>query len=149
MGGDRLWEAISAIGEVAGAIAVVATLIFLLREMRVNTKAIIGSAMRATSLSFADFNTRIASDPDLARIVMKSFESEMAEWTGADWFRFNFFARSECDRMGDLYRQWQLGNFSAEEADLAPRPVQRPFGVSGMESLLAGGDQWTQADTRP
>jgi hypothetical protein len=111
------WDAIGAIGEIVGAVAVVATLSLLVRETRTNTKAVIGAAMRTSSLSFADFNTRIAAEPDLARNAMKGFEKEMNGWTEADWFRFQMFARAECDRMGDLYRQYRFGNFDAEEAD--------------------------------
>lgn len=44
MGGDHLWDAIGAVGEVAGAIAVVITLLFLARQLRENTKSMNAAA---------------------------------------------------------------------------------------------------------
>ena len=40
------WEAIGAIGEVAGAVAVFASLVYLALQIRQNTRAIRGSAER-------------------------------------------------------------------------------------------------------
>ena len=82
------WDAIGAVGEAAGALAVVVTLIFLAREMRTNTRAIAGSSTREIWLTFSNWNREIARDPELKRIAVKSMQSRMADYTGDEWQEF-------------------------------------------------------------
>lgn len=69
------WDAIGAIGEVVGAVAVVASLVYLARQIRQNSSLVEQSALatgaEAAALSAghgADAFRRIASDPELSRI---------------------------------------------------------------------------------
>jgi hypothetical protein len=43
------WDAVGAVGEVIGAIAVVATLLFVARDIRQNSKSLAISALRVTA----------------------------------------------------------------------------------------------------
>ncbi len=86
------WDAIGAIGEVASAIAVVVTLVFLAREMRVNTRAIAGSSTREIWLTFSNWNREIARDPELKRIAMKSMQPQVADYSNDEWQEFMTYA---------------------------------------------------------
>jgi hypothetical protein len=86
------WEALSAIGEAAGAIAVVITLIYLARQTKANTKAVAGTSTRDIWLSFSAWNREIARDPELKRIALKSLQPRMDVYTSAEWHEFMSFA---------------------------------------------------------
>lgn len=62
------WDAIGAIGELAGALAVVFTLFYLAVQIRQNTSAVKASTHHAISDSFNVVNKLLASDPNIARI---------------------------------------------------------------------------------
>ena len=68
MGGDHLWEAIGAIGEIVGALAVVVTLVYLSFQLRHNTYATRASTAQALEDSINNGNLLLAGDPVLAKI---------------------------------------------------------------------------------
>ena len=62
------WEAIGAMAELVGAIAVVATLIYLAAEIRQNTRAVRTGSHHGLTDSFNQLNAKIAEDERLARL---------------------------------------------------------------------------------
>ena len=52
------WEAIGAVGEVVGAIAVVSTLIYLAVQIRHNNRSLAEATSASISQSFASINSR-------------------------------------------------------------------------------------------
>jgi len=62
------WDAIGAVGELLGAIAVVVTLAYLAVQIRQNTSAVKASSHHAITDSFNSISVRIFQDPDVARI---------------------------------------------------------------------------------
>ena len=62
------WEAIGAVAEFVGAIAVVITLIYLRSQLRQNTKALRSSSYASINQQEDDFLAEMARDPILARI---------------------------------------------------------------------------------
>ena len=62
------WDALGAIGELAGAVAVVLTLVYLAVQIKQNTLAVKTSSHHAITDSFNAINRLMASDPNLARI---------------------------------------------------------------------------------
>ena len=65
------WEAISGIGEILGAIAVVVTLLYLTREVRQNARSLSISALRDTTAQWNQWSEMIASSDGLAKIAVK------------------------------------------------------------------------------
>ena len=72
------WDALGAMGEIAGAIAVIATLFFLARQLQVNTRELekTDEYQRTTSVVAANENYNevwrpILQDPELAHIYLK------------------------------------------------------------------------------
>lgn len=82
------WEAISAIGQVVGAIAVVVSLIYLAHEVRSNARATRLASMRSLSDAINQYFKTVAEDGDLAGLWFRgiyNFESIK----GADLMRFS------------------------------------------------------------
>ena len=65
------WEAIGAIGEIAGALAVIVTLVYLSAQVRQNTKASRLAAIQAASENSSRFSELLASDPELSELVWR------------------------------------------------------------------------------
>jgi hypothetical protein len=65
------WDAISAIGEIVGAVAVIVTLMFVARDIRQNSKSLAMSALRDTTAQWNQWSDMIASSGDLADVVAK------------------------------------------------------------------------------
>ena len=65
------WDAISAVGEIVGAVAVVATLLFVGREIRQNHRALSVTALRDTTAQWNHWSEMIANSSDLADIAVR------------------------------------------------------------------------------
>ncbi len=89
------WEAIGAIGEVVGAIAVIATLLYLAIQIRQNTKAVKGATLNAIT-ERKQFELRWSSDISVAwRKSLNEPEklSKDEHWQMAEWMSACFVAR--------------------------------------------------------
>ena len=76
MGGDHLWEAIGAIGEIVGAIAVVITLLYLASQTRQNTKATHAQATASIASEMEQNLLAMANDGFLADAYQKALKNE-------------------------------------------------------------------------
>jgi hypothetical protein len=68
------WEAISAIGQLVGAIAVVISLVYLASAVRSNTHATRLAAMRSTLDFLNRFTQQITEHADLAELRNRGFD---------------------------------------------------------------------------
>lgn len=69
------WEAISAIGEILAALAVVVTLIYLAKQIRQNSQAVQVAALRDTTEQWHRWSEVLATSPELADIVSRGNRS--------------------------------------------------------------------------
>ncbi len=69
------WNAIAAVGEILGAVAVVATLLYLSKQIRQNARAVQVAALRDTTAQWNHWSELLASSPDLAEIVARGNNS--------------------------------------------------------------------------
>jgi hypothetical protein len=65
------WEAIGAVGEIVGALAVLVTLIYLAIQVRHTRRAQQAEAIRANRLERREFHTAIRDSPYIAMIIAK------------------------------------------------------------------------------
>ena len=65
------WEAVGAIGEIAGALAVIITLVYLSAQVRQNTRASRLAAIQAANENSSRFSELIATDPELSELVWR------------------------------------------------------------------------------
>lgn len=88
------WEAIGAVGEVLGALAVVLTLLYLARETRKNAQAIDATSSRDALYQISEWHREVARDPELKRILMKAISENSESFTAEEWVEFRLLAIS-------------------------------------------------------
>ena len=99
------WDAIGAVGEIAGALAVVATLVYLAQQTRNSQKATVAATQSATYLASVDHNLRIAQNPESLRIWLKSYDAERSEFDDLEWAHFCQVARATTVLIADGCQQ--------------------------------------------
>ncbi len=72
------WDAIGAVGELAGALAVMVSLVYLAIQVRQNTRSIRGAMYSTIVQSFQELNILSASDSEVARVLEEGVE----DWDG-------------------------------------------------------------------
>jgi hypothetical protein len=82
------WEAISAIGQIVGAIAVVISLIYLAREIRSNAHATRRAAMRSLLEAFNQLAQQLSSHSDLTELWLRGVH-DLESLEGVDLRRFS------------------------------------------------------------
>jgi hypothetical protein len=107
------WEAISAIGDIIGAIGVVVSLAYLAVQIRYNTRAMMAQSAREAVAAMRDFNQSMIDDPQLSRIFRLGAEN-LAQLTEEERARFghilfNFFKTAE-----ELHYQYLKGTLDPE-----------------------------------
>ncbi len=66
------WEAIGAIGEILGAIAVLATLVYLAAQIRQNSRFVQAATYHSTSRARNEFNFAVATTPELSALLIRA-----------------------------------------------------------------------------
>lgn len=102
------WEAIGAIGEILGALAVVATLGYLAGQIRQNTRASQASAHQSLTEAAATMNAMVARDSEVARLWSVAFEGGLASLEEGDRVRFNFIVGQWFLAFESVYIQHEL-----------------------------------------
>ena len=92
------WEAIGAIGEVVGAIAVVATLAYLAVQLRQNTQSSRNASWQAIIGMLVDLDVTEATDPQLSSFIQKA-EDAPESLTDEQYWKFKRIAQA---RLGAL-----------------------------------------------
>lgn len=90
------WEAIGAVGEVGGAIAVVATLVYLAAQIRHGTGAVLAANHEAMMGALRSMRHAIAQDSSLSELVVRG-ESAPSELSEVDLRRFEEFVVSQIE----------------------------------------------------
>jgi hypothetical protein len=106
------WAAVQAIAEAIGAIAVVASLVYLAIQVRQNTRAMRAATYDAMVRSSSDFLAPIIQDGDLAKV----FESVTEAWPhpeldAKDRARGNYL-------LTQLFRTWENVFYQARQGTL-------------------------------
>ena len=112
------WEAISAIGQLVGALAVVMSLIYLANEVRSNARATRLAARRSTLDAFNRLAQQLIERADLAELYGRGLD-DYESLEGADQLRFGA-------RMHQVFRNVEDVYYQDLEGHLDPR-VWRGF----------------------
>ena len=106
------WEALGAISELAGAVGVIASLLYVGAQVRQNTRSMRAATYDSLVRSNGDFLTPLIQDAALAA----SFEGAVASWVELD----------EVQRprimylLTQLFRHWENAFFQHQQGTLAP-----------------------------
>jgi hypothetical protein len=98
------WEAISAIGQIIGALAVVISLIYLAKQVGSSARETRLSSMRSTLDLFTRLNQQVAEHADLTELCNRGF-NDFESLEGADRMRFNSYMHSAFRSIEAVYYQ--------------------------------------------
>ena len=122
------WEAIGAVGEVGGAIAVVATLVYLATQIRQNTSAIRASSAQAFADSINQMNIAVASSDEAAHFVRLIYEDPSA-LTEDQRTRADFTVLAICRILESALLQIELGTYDPQTTEMIRKQIQRTFAL--------------------
>ena len=131
------WEAIGAIGEVVGAIGVIATLGYLAAQIRQNTRSVRASTYQEAVRDMVAASDLLASDAGLARI-----------WTTG---KRDFEALKPDERqryaayMLGLLRRFEKVVYQKQHADLDPSFLQMQISLRDILSEPGAAAWWARA----
>lgn len=110
------WEAIGAIGELAGAIAVVVTLIYLSIQLRINTGALRNAASAQQASTFIELTRNAYENPVVTRLILKLQSAETTDsLSDEEAVKASFFFLSHLKAGEHNHLQHLGGHLSDEE----------------------------------
>jgi len=96
------WDAIGAISEAIGALAVAATLIFLIVQVRQNSKAVNATVTHGSITAFNDLNSILATNPRLAEVLDRG-NANPDQLSDEERYAYTWLARSYLNLFQNLY----------------------------------------------
>lgn len=128
------WEAIAAIGQLVGALAVLITLIYLAIQIRQNTAAVATATYEGTMTGFNDINVVVAGNPALASLLDRGCQDPESLNTD-EVVQFNFLLRCYANQWWKLFKLYERGSlpgeewsiFAREAAQFMDQPGCKPF----------------------
>ena len=128
------WEAIAAVGQIIGALAVLITLIYLAVQIRQNTAAVATATYESTMAGFNDINVVVASHPELASLLDRGCQSPDS-LNAVEVVQFNFLLRCYANQWWKLFMLHERGSlpsgewsiFAQEAAQFLDQPGCKPF----------------------
>jgi hypothetical protein len=130
------WEAIGAVGEVVGAIAVVATIAYLAGQVRASNQAAQISSRISTERMYFDFLAQLVSSPELDEL-MKRGREDFDSLSASEKHRFSNVTLQFLQSISSTLAQHQMGVLS-DDAWYEYLKIVR-FWMSG-----SGMQQWWQ-----
>ena len=127
------WEALGAIGEIVGAVAVVVTLGYLAVQTRQNTRAVRVASFHQIVDSFSAVSLAIVQDATLSSLLMRSIVDPRS-LTAEDYSRYGFFLLTFLRRAKSMFFHSEQGTLQRDswhgirvslEEILATEPAQR------------------------
>ena len=101
------WDAIGAIGEIVGAIAVVATLVYFAIQMRQYTTGLRSATFNATMQEFNQINVA-QLDPALADLLDRGME-DLDSLSRTEKYQFGWIVRTYINIWENMYQQYLEG----------------------------------------
>jgi hypothetical protein len=108
------WEAVGAVGEVVGALGVIATLGYLAVQIRQNTASVRASTLQAMLEASAGLHDLCSSDPDLGRIFLQGAENPV-NLPPDEQVRFHFLMMAFLRRLENIHHQGVSDRVSDED----------------------------------
>ena len=145
------WEAAGAIGEILGALTVVATLYYLARQIRQNSASLDranefahASAIHESNALYVQLYAPVIQDPEMASIYHRALAGERLDETEAT--RFSLFVKTYMVWAEDLYYQQEAQLGFAAVSEMGVLDTIAPY-ASKLLSTHAG-KAWWQLDAR-
>ena len=107
------WEAISAVSEVVGAVAVVASLVFVGVQLRSNTKALKLTFTDSSVHQFKESVIRLAESEQLSEILLRGVPDPDAI-DGQDSYRFTLLIQAYILQYSNFYLHYKAGSLDRQ-----------------------------------
>ena len=148
------WDALGALAELAGAVAVVLTLAYLARQISQNTKMMRAQAYQARSDTLMDLTMRVAESAALSSIQERVVdftdggfsinEDGVASLNPTELSQYRNYLTAHVHRMDNLLKQYELGYLDDDyfewgivgSAERFWIPMWKRFGVVLAEPLI-------------
>lgn len=137
------WDMVGAIGEVLGALLVAATLIYLIIQVRQNSASINATTNQANISAFNHLNAMLASNPELAAVLLKGTETPEA-LTEDENLSFTWLVRSYLNLYLTLFDQYQHGTCPEYLWQRHAKELKSMTNTPGFQSFLAIDASYTE-----
>lgn len=103
------WDAINAVGEMLGALAVLVSLLYLSVQIRQNTASVKSSTFQNAITSISHVSLAIATDKEAANVVYTAFAGNTAELSEQERFRAGLLLTGLFRNYENFWFQYQSG----------------------------------------
>ena len=120
------WNAIGALAELAGAVSVLGTLIYLAKQIKDNSKLLSTSIYETAMEGYNNINKWSIGDPDLAQLTRRWLTNDDTEMDSSEKFRLDMIQRVYANHIYKLFRlyedgvlhekEWQTAGLEAKQA---------------------------------
>ena len=127
------WEAVAAIAELAGALGVIASLVYLAIQIRQNTRSAREAAWHSVLRDLQQFRSLIAQDPEVARVYRDGLR-DLKSLNDDDRWRFGALMQSLYSVFETAFRARNESLFQHYLDDIAwqaSRPGAREWWIKG------------------
>lgn len=130
------WDAIGAVGEVAGAVGVIATLVYLAAQIRANTTESKLTAVHEISDTYTRFMLQVSSDSELAMVWDKGLH-DFESLNRNERVRFLILAAVMFRVLDDAYIQYASGRMDEDAWHAYEKVVELVASTKGMREYAA------------
>jgi hypothetical protein len=145
------WEAIGAIGEIAGSLAVFVTLIYLGQQIKQNTKSQSIATYEAAMSGFNRMHDFVAYDVESASIWRRGI-ADPASLSDDESVRFEFMARNYANHLYKLFRLYENDALPESEWLNTINEAKQLFQEPGFSDFKQNNnyfaDLWDEMDSR-
>ena len=150
------WEAVGAIAEAVGAVAVLVTLVYLASQIRQNTKSLKATATQAIMSETTSTYAALAFDEEMSRIYWSGLQDFWA-LNQSDRRRFATYMASTMKPWENILAQVRLGTVDHETMEGGRSELIRHFSQPGMRQWWTKGEsafsnelvEWVETEILP
>jgi hypothetical protein len=124
------WEAIGAIAEIMGSVAVIITLVLLLLQLRANTAMIQNSAAQNSANAISEWARQLTGDPNLYRLYRTGLRDDSA-LSKEDRGMFDLVVLQALQNVYGMYRQYHNGGIDRARWDVELLPFSVIYNTPG------------------
>ena len=124
------WEAIGAVGELVGALAVLVTLIYLSMQIRQNTKSVQAAAVDSANSQVSRIREVMFADADVANIYRRGTE-DPASLSQDDTIRYRLLMHNIMLSLSNSITQASVSGLSESRSEVELSILARVVGTAG------------------
>ncbi|MEH6516951.1 MAG: hypothetical protein V7742_09725 [Halioglobus sp.] len=124
------WEAIGAVGELVGALAVLVTLVYLSMQIRQNTKSVQAAAVDSANSQVSRIREVIFADADVANMYRRGTE-DPASLSQDDTIRYRLLIHNIMLSLSNSITQASVSGLSESRSEVELSILGRVVGTAG------------------